>query len=160
MRYKNWITLAGPSYSLKHTAWTGIIDQSGRPRRLVDTQNAIDGLSVILRDATVESLANPDEGERRFQLLNLTREAILLAIPLTNLPRPPGAEVMAKKPVPATLMLPGVEVTCHVYLPPEVDPSAVRILSKGRFLPVTEAEVTQITHGAVCVDAVLPNPAH
>ena len=67
---------------------------------------------------------------------------------------------MAKKPVPATLTLPGLQVTGRVYLPPEVDPTAVRILNKDRFLPVTDAEVTQITHGAVCVDAVLPNPAH
>ncbi|MEE8347672.1 MAG: hypothetical protein V3S20_10015 [Dehalococcoidia bacterium] len=125
---------------------TGIIDQSGRPRRLVDTLNAIDGPFVMVRDATVESLANPDEGERRFHLLHLKREAILLAIPLTNLPRSPDAEVLAKKSVSATLMLPGLEVTGHVYLPPEVDPTTVRMLGKDSFLPVTDAQVTQITH--------------
>ncbi len=53
---------------------------------------------------------------------------------------------MAKKPVPATLMLPGLDVTGRVYLPPEVDPTAVRMLGKDSFLPVTDAEVTQITH--------------
>jgi hypothetical protein len=125
---------------------TGIIDQSGRPRRLVDTLNAIDSPFVLLRDATVESLANPNEGERRFHLLHLKREAILLAFPLTNLPRSPGAEVTAKKSVPATLMLPGLEVSGHVHLPPEIDPTAVRMLSKDSFLPITDAEVTQITH--------------
>ncbi len=125
---------------------TGIIDQSGRPRRLVDTLNAIDGPFAILRDATVESLANPDDGEHRFHLLHLKREAILLAIPLTDLPRSPGADVMAKKAVPATLILPGLEVTGNVYLPPEADPAAVRILGKDSFLPVTDAEVTQVTH--------------
>ncbi len=125
---------------------TGIIDQSGRPRRLVDTLNAIDGPIAILRDATLVSQANPAEGERRFHLLHLKREAILLAIPLTNLPRSPGAEVMAKKSVSATLMLPGLEVTGRVYLPPEVDPAAVRMLGKDSFLPVTDAQVTQTTH--------------
>ena len=125
---------------------TGIIDQSGRPRRLVDTLNAIDGPFALMRDATIESLANPDEGERRFHLLHLKRAAILLAIPLTDLPRSPDAEVMVKKPVPATLMLPGLVVTGHVHLAPEVDPTAVRMLSKDSFLPGTNAEVTQITN--------------
>ncbi len=97
----------------------------------------------------MESLTNPDEGVRRYHLLHLKREAILLAIPLTSLPRSPGAEVMAKKPVPATLMLPGLEVTGHVYLPLEVDPTTVRMLSKDNLLPVTNAEVTQITHAGV-----------
>ncbi len=146
MRCKKLDHLVRAELWLETHRLTCIIDQSGQPRRLVDTLNAIDGPFVVLRDATVGSLAYPDEGERRFQLLHLKREAILLAIPLTNLPPPPGAEVMAKKPVPATLTLPGLEVTGHVYLPPEVDPTAVRILNKDSFLPVTDAEVTQITH--------------
>jgi hypothetical protein len=114
----------------------------------VDALNTSDGPVVVVRDATVESLANSSDSTHRFDLLHVTREAILLAVPQTdNLPPPRGAEAVEKQPAAATLVLPNVEVTGHVHLPPEADPGAVRLLGRRDFLPVTEAEVTEIAFG-------------
>lgn len=127
---------------------TGIIEQSGPPRRLVDVLNTLDGPVAVMRDALVEALAGRGEEPRRFDLVQVKREAILLAIPVIQGPPPPGSpEAVEKRPIAATLLLPGLEVTGHVYLPPEADPSAVPLLGKASFLPVTHAEITHITFG-------------
>jgi len=126
----------------------GIIEQSGPPRRLVDILNAADGPVAVVRDAVVESLASPGEEPQRFGILHVKREAILLAIPVSaSAPAPGGLEAVEKRPAAATLVLPGLEVSGQVYLPPGADPSAVRLLGKGGFLPVTHAEVTQVAFG-------------
>ena len=126
---------------------TGAFEQSGPPKRLVDTLNAIDGPTAVLRDAIVESLANHGEDQLRFDLLQLKRDAILVAIPATDIPHSPGAEIIEKKPVLATFMLPGLEVTGHAYLPQAADPAAMPMLGRESFLPVKDAHLTQVAHG-------------
>lgn len=126
----------------------GLIEQSGPPRRLVDILNAKDDPVVVVRDAVVEDLASPGDEPRRFGILHVKREAILLAIPISApAPSSRGLETVEKRPAAATLVLPGLEVTGHVYLPPGADPGAVRLLGKTGFLPVTHAEVTQVAFG-------------
>jgi hypothetical protein len=126
----------------------GVIQRSGVSRRLVDILNSTDGPFVVLRDATVQSLASPEEEPRRFEVLQVRRERILLAIPVSTTATPSGGlEVVEKLPTAATLLLPGVEVTGQVYLPPEADPMAVRLLDRRDFLPVTHAEITQTAFG-------------
>lgn len=127
---------------------TGTVEQSGPARRLVDILNTIDGPVAVLRDATAESLANPSDAACHFELLHVKREAILLAVPLSVGSAPPrGMEAVEKQPAAATLVLPGLEITGHVHLPPEADPAAVRLLGRRDFLPVTEAEVTEVAFG-------------
>ncbi len=126
----------------------GVLERSGPARRLVDVLNASDGRMAIVRDATVVSLASPGEEPHRFQLLHLRLEAILLAVPVSaGAPPPGGPDAVEKRPAAATLVLPGLEVTGHVHLPPEADPAAVRLLGRRDFLPVTEAEVTETAFG-------------
>lgn len=129
---------------------TGIIEQSGPPRRLVDVLNTLDGPIATMRDALVEDLAGRGEEPRRCDLVQVKREAILLAIPVIQGPPPSGSpEAVQKRPIAATLLLPGLEVTGHVYLPQEADPRAVPLLGKANFVPVTHAEVTHITFGDI-----------
>jgi len=126
----------------------GIIDQPGPPRRLVDVLNAIDGPVAVVRDGLVENLAHLNGEAQRFGLLQVNREAILLAIPVSNGPPPPRSrEVVEKRPVVATLVLPGLQITGHVYLPPQADSGTLRLLGRDGFLPVTDAEVTQVAFG-------------
>ena len=125
---------------------SGVIVQSGPPRRLVDVLNAIDGPVAMVRDAVVESLADPEQAPHRFGVLHVRREAILLGIPFSaGAPAPGGLEVVEKRRAAVSLVLPGLEVTGHVYLAPQADPGSARLLGRRDFLPVTEAEVTQFT---------------
>lgn len=126
----------------------GVIEQSGPPRRLVDVLNTIDGPAAVVRDGLVENLADLDGEAQRFGLLQVSRDAILLAIPFSDgPPLPRSREVVEKRPVVATLVLPGLEITGHIYLPLEADASTLRLLGRDSFLPVTDAEVTQVAFG-------------
>lgn len=127
---------------------TGTLEQPGAPRRLVDILNNPDGPALVMRDATVESLASPGEAAHSHEVLHVRREAILLAVPVTaGAPSSGDPEVVDKRRTAATLMLPGLEITGHIYLPPEADPSLVRLVGRHDFLPVTDAEVTHVTFG-------------
>jgi hypothetical protein len=127
---------------------TGSIEHSSSARRLVDILNAIDGPIAVVRDAAAESLANPSDGPHHFKLLHVKRQAILLAVPQSDgSPPPDSVEAVEKQPAAATLILPSLEITGHVHLPPEADPGAVRLLGRRDFLPVTEAEVTETAFG-------------
>ncbi|MDO8614086.1 MAG: hypothetical protein Q7R32_14885, partial [Dehalococcoidia bacterium] len=48
-----------------------------------------------------------------------------------------------KRPTAATILLPGIEVTGQIHLPPGADPGSVPLLGRRDFLPVTDAVVTQ-----------------
>ncbi|MDP2675969.1 MAG: hypothetical protein Q8Q00_13890 [Dehalococcoidia bacterium] len=123
---------------------TGIVDQTGAHRRLVDLLNAADGPVLTVRDASVESLADPSEQPRRYQVLQVRRQSVLLALPLSAAAPPDHApEAVEKRPTTASLLLPGMEVTGQIYLPPGADPGSVPILARHDFLPVTDAMVTQ-----------------
>jgi hypothetical protein len=127
---------------------TGSLEHSSSARRLVDILNAIDGPNAVVRHATAESLASPSDAPHHFKLLHVKREAILLAVPQSDSSPPPSdVEAVEKQPAAATLILPGLEITGHVHLPPEADPGAVRLLGRRDFLPVTEAEVTETAFG-------------
>ena len=123
---------------------TGIMDQTGAQRRLVDLLNIAGGPVLTVRDATVESLADPNERPRRCQVLQVRRQSVLLALPVTAAaPRGGGLETVEKRPAAATILLPGIEVTGQIHLPPGADPGSVPLLGRRDFLPVTDAVVTQ-----------------
>ena len=122
---------------------SGIVGQAGTHRRLVDLLNALDAVLTVC-DATVESFTDPNEQPRRCQVLQVRRQSILLAVPVSGLtPSGRGLEAVEKRPTTATLLLPGMEVTGQIYLPPGADPGTISLLGRHNFLPVTEAVVTQ-----------------
>ena len=107
--------------------------------------NAADGPVLTVRDASIESLADPNEPPRSSQAIQVRRQSVLLALPLSAAAPPDrGPEVVEKRPATATLLLAGMEVTGQIYLPPGADPGSVPILGRHDFLPVTGATVTQI----------------
>jgi hypothetical protein len=128
---------------------TGALEYNGEPRRLVDMiGNGSGEDAVVLSDASVESLVEPGEPQQLFQTLHVRREAILLAVPEWQTPASNDPiEKVQKRPAPATLVLPGLEVTGHVYLPEGASPTNVRLIGRSEFMPVTHAEVTHIPAG-------------
>jgi hypothetical protein len=126
---------------------SGVIEHQGVALRLVDILNS-EGSHIVLSDASVPSIE--DGGQPlNVRRLHLRRDAILLALPVTQTPPPTSGsvETIEKRPAAATIILPGIEITGHVHLPPEADPATVRILSRLDFMPVTEAEITQPARG-------------
>ena len=128
---------------------SGLVGQPGAHRRLVDLLNVADAV-LTLRDATVRSFADPNEPPRNCQVIQVRRQAILLAMPLSAAAQPDrGPEVVEKRPATASLLLPGMDVTGQIYLPPGADPVSMAMLGRHDFLPVTDAIVTQIAHSIV-----------
>jgi len=122
---------------------SGLVSSAGTQRRLVDLLNVADAV-LTLRDATVRSFVDPNEPPRSSQAIQVRRQAILLAVPLSAAAPPDrGPEVVEKRPTTATLLLPGMDVTGQIYLPPAADPVSVPLLGRHDFLPVTDAVVTQ-----------------
>src|SRR3990172_2017666 len=112
---------------------TGTVDQTGVRRRLVDLLNTTDAPMLTLRDATVESLADPTEQPRRCQVLQVKRQSVLVAVPVTVAAPRGGA----------------LEATGQIPLGPGADPGAVPLLGRRDFIPVTDAVVTQSVHTIV-----------
>lgn len=106
------------------------------------------GPSLLLRDAIVESLIDLGDEPQRHPLLHVRRSDVLVAVPVTHTPRSQGElEQVEKRPAAATLTLPGLVVTGHVYVPRGVDPASAPLIGKTGFLPVTHAEITQVAAG-------------
>jgi len=128
---------------------TGVVEQASGHRRLVDFLNNTDAV-LTLRDAAVQSVADPNGQPRRCPVLQVRRQSILLAVPVRGLtPSGGGLEVVEKRPTLASILLPGIEVTGQIYLPPGADPGTVSLLGRHDFLPVTEAAVTQSAYAIV-----------
>ena len=124
---------------------TGRLDRQGAPRRLVDVLNTIDTATVVLRDVSVEKLAEPEMAPLSFGIAHVKCEAILLAIPDPEASPPSGGlETVPKSASRATLLLPGLEVSGSVHFAPTVDPRSVPLLGRRDFLPVTDAEIAQV----------------
>ena len=56
-------------------------------------------------------------------------------------------ETVAKVPVPATIVLPGFEVTGNVHQAPNADPTLASLLASGRFIPLTDATIVAVQQG-------------
>ena len=115
---------------------------TGPPRRLVDTLNSIDSGYITVYGGHVDNAIHPDRA-CRFEVAQIRRDAIMLAIPCD-----PGThhgttmEAVHKAPVPATIVLPGYEVSGNIYLLPEADAAMTPILSSRHFVPLTDAAIT------------------
>ncbi len=120
----------------------GVIGNVEPARRLVDELNDINDPVVVMRDASMSDLAALQTEAQHFSLLQIKRDAILVAIPVGADARPTlSVEIVEKRPATATLVMPGLRVTGSVHLPPGVSPDAARLIGKGSFAPLTEAEV-------------------
>jgi len=114
----------------------------GIPRRLVDILNSNDMSYFIMNSGTLDDPLNPQAEPRNFDVIQLDRSGILFAIPRGEVRKPDPFEVVRKKPVPSTVVLPGYNVTGHLHLMPDADPKLVPIVSDHHFVPFTHVTVT------------------
>ncbi len=126
----------------------GELRYSGPPRRAVDMLNAIDTGYITVYDGVVDNAARPGEGARSFEVAQVRRNAIMLAIPATDTALPEGAfESVKKLPTPATFVIPGYEISGNIYLVADADPATTPVLSTRHFTPITDAIVTPALDG-------------
>ena len=125
----------------------GVIPHRGAPRRLVDVLNTIDGGFMVIHDGELRDPFHPDEPPRAFAAAQVHRDAILFAVPRggTDFAGSP-MEAVAKAAVPATLVLPGFDITGNVFLVPGADPITTPLLANRHFIPMTDATVAA-SHG-------------
>lgn len=127
----------------------GVIDQGTEPRRLVDVLNAISGPLALVHEAYLRPLDGEREAGSRFEVVQLRRDAILLAVPITDVLHSSSTpEILPRKAVPATFVLPGLVVTGHLHLPPEADARVVRLVGRESFVPVTDARIERVGYAA------------
>ena len=128
-----------------HTVF-GELRHSGPPRRLVDSLNYIDTGYATVYDGLVDN-GNPG-GARHFEVAQVKRDAIIIAIPrVLTTGAGSASEAVRKAPVPATIVLPGYEVSGNIYLLPEADAAMTPILSSRHFVPLTDAVITPSATG-------------
>ncbi len=123
----------------------GEVRHGGAPRRLVDMMNAIDGEYLVVHDGQLDDPFHEGEAPRHFAVIHVHRNAILLAVPRADAIRPASPfEVVAKVPVPATIVLPGLEVAGNIHLAPDADPALAPLLASKHFMPLTDAMVVSV----------------
>jgi hypothetical protein len=118
------------------------IRHPGAPRRLVDYLNAVDGPRINIHDCRIGQTGDP-ESAGRYPLAQIFRNAILIAIPrgsTTFTAR--SLDLVPKRPIPATLVVPGYDVSGNIYMVPQIDPQDTPLIGNHHFVPMTEATVT------------------
>ena len=96
----------------------------GVPRRLVDILNSNDLSYFVMHSGTLDDPFNPSADTRSFDVIQLDRGGILLAIP--------RGEV--QKPDP-------FKVTGNLHLMPDADPALVPIVADHHYVPFTDVTV-------------------
>jgi len=114
----------------------------GVPRRLVDFLNSNDLAYFTMTSGTLDDPLNPGGQRRDFDVIQLDRGGILFAIPRGEVHKPDPFEVVRKKRVPSTAVLPGYEISGNLHLMPDADPAFVPIVADHHFVPFTDATVT------------------
>lgn len=121
---------------------TGEIFAPGVPRRLVDILNSNDLAYFTMNSGTLDDPLNPGGESRSFDVIQLDRSGILFAVPRGEVHKPDPFEVVRKKRVPSTVVLPGYQVSGNLHLMPDADPRLVPIVSDHHFVPFTDVTVT------------------
>jgi len=114
----------------------------GVPRRLVDILNSNDMSYFIMNSGTLDDPLDPEAEQHSFDVIQVDRSGILFAIPRGEVRKPDPFEVVRKKRVPSTVVLPGFEATGDLHLMPDADPKLVPIVSDHHFVPFTDVTVT------------------
>jgi hypothetical protein len=118
------------------------IRHPGAPRRLVDYLNAVDGPRINIHNCRIGRETGP-EAAGRYPLAQIFRNAILIAIPRGNTHfTARSLDLVPKRPVPATLVVPGYDVSGNIYMVPQIDPQDTPLIGNHHFLPMTEVTVT------------------
>lgn len=117
----------------------GELHAPGVPRRLVDIMNSSDLSYFVMRTGTLDDPFDPSAEPKSFDVIQLDRAGILFAMPRGDVKKPDPFEVVRKKPVPSTAVLPGFSVTGQLYLMPDADPALVPIVADHHFVPFTDA---------------------
>jgi hypothetical protein len=122
---------------------TGRIQHEGAPRRrLVDILNAVDRCFLVVNQCEVDDPMRPERQLRRFSVMHVERNGILLAVPREGSTAPSlPHNVVTKIQVRATIVLSGLEVSGIVHLSPDDDPNRVPLLAGDHFIPMTDATV-------------------
>jgi hypothetical protein len=126
---------------------SGELRYVGPPRRVVDMLNAIDTGYILVYEGTIADVSRPAE-TRRFEVAQVRRDAIMLAIPRLDAPPPPSSfEAVKKVPVAARFVIPGYEITGSMYMVEGADPLTTPVLANRQFTPVTDATITRAGDG-------------
>jgi len=124
---------------------TGDLRSVGAPRRLVDILNVSDEPVVALRDGALDDPLVEGDEPRRFDTVQVHREAILFAVPRSDSDvHPDPYDLVEKVPVPVTITVPGFEIAGNVYLLPEINPNDGHLLSSRHFIPMTEVSIRAV----------------
>ena len=113
----------------------------GVPRRLVDILNSNDLSYFTMRSGTLDDPFNPEAEPLSFDLIQLDKSGILFAVPRGDVHKPDPFEVVRKKRLVSTVVLPGYRITGELYLMPDADPTLVPIISDHHFVPLTDVTV-------------------
>jgi hypothetical protein len=113
----------------------------GVPRRLVDIMNSSDLSYFVMHTGTLDDPFDPATASKSFDVIQLDRSGILFAIPRGQVHKPDPFEVVRKKRVPSTAVLPGFSVTGHLHLMPDADPALVPIVADHHFVPFTDVTI-------------------
>ena len=113
----------------------------GVPRRLVDILNSNDLSYFTMRSGTLDDPFNPEAEPLSFDLIQLDKSGILFAVPRGDVHKPDPFEVVRKKRLVSTVVLPGYRITGELYLMPDADPILVPIISDHHFVPLTDVTV-------------------
>ena len=113
----------------------------GVPRRLVDILNSNDLSYFVMHSGTLDDPFDPSADTRSFDVIQLDRGGILLAIPRGEIHKPDPFETVRKKRVPSTAVLPGFKVTGNLHLMPDADPALVPIVADHHYVPFTDVTV-------------------
>ena len=135
---------------------SGELRYSGPPRRVVDILNAIDTGYIIVYDGVVDNAARRGHGARTFEVAQVRRDAIMLAIPRTDATSGGASfEAVAKIPVPVTFVVPGYEISGNMHLVAEADPVTTPVLASRHFTPVTDAVITPAHDGSPFQEGII-----
>jgi hypothetical protein len=113
----------------------------GIPRRLVDILNSNDLAYFIMHTGDLDDPFDPAAPADHFDVIQLDRSGILFAIPRGEVHKPDPFEVVAKRRVPSTVVLPGFRLTGDLHLMPQADPALIPIVSDHHYVPFTDCTI-------------------
>jgi hypothetical protein len=113
----------------------------GVPRRLVDILNSNDLSYFVMHTGSLDDPFNPNSESVDFDVIQLDRSGIFFAIPRGEVRAPDPFEVVRKKKVPSTVVLPGFRLTGNLHLMPDADPAMVPIVSDHHYIPFTDTTI-------------------
>ncbi len=119
----------------------GDLRTAGAPRRLVDLLNSIDTGVLNLRHCRLDDPLAGDASAEPLEAVQIARDSVLFVMPRGDSGRGDPFEVVRKKPVPATIVVPGYAISGNVFLLPDADPPTFPLIGNHHFFPLTEVTI-------------------